>query len=134
MADFANVAQQIIFDALDGNITGGLYDDAPYLPEGAPREDFPYTVLGDDTLVAWDTDDTIGTDVTVTLHVWSRYGGSKECKTIMGEIYTLLHRATLTKSGYHVVDCLCEFQEVFTEADGETRHGVMRFRLTLQEN
>ena len=51
----------------------------------------------------------------------------------MGEVFDLLHRATLSKTGYNVVDCLCEFQESMTDPDGQTRHGILRFRLTLQE-
>ena len=134
MTDFLNAAQQIVYTALNGNITGGVYDDLPFLPEGMPRDSFPYTAIGNDSLAAWDTDDTVGAEVEVTLHVWSRTSGKKQTKTIMGEIHTLLHRATLTKAGFNVVDCLCVFQDAFTEADGETKHGVMRFRLTLQEN
>jgi len=35
---FLNIAQQIIFDRLTGNLGSGvsLFDTAPYLPEGAP--------------------------------------------------------------------------------------------------
>jgi len=28
---------------------------------------------------------------------------------------------------------LCEFSETLRDPDGETRHGVMRFRLTIQK-
>lgn len=129
---FETAAQQIVYDALNGNLSCGVYDDPPFLPEGMPRSNFPYVVIGNDTAVAWDTDDTLGKDITLTLHVWSRSGGFKETKDILGEIYTLLHRAELTKSGYNIVDCLCEFSEAFVDADGETRHGVARYRMTIQ--
>jgi len=128
-----NAAQQIIFTALNGNITGGLYDKVPDLPEGMPDSDFPYTVIGEDTAVPWDNDSFTGLNVTCELHIWSRTDGSKECKTIMKEIYDLLHRGTFTKVGYTVVDSLCTFQEVLDDPDGKTIHGVMRFRLTLQD-
>ena len=51
----------------------------------------------------------------------------------MGEIYALLNRAALVKAGYNVVDCLWDYSEAFTDPDGETRHGVARYRLTVQE-
>ena len=130
---FETVAQQTIFATLNGNVSANVYDDVPYLPEGMPRENFPYIVIGDDSLTAWDTDETLGTQIEVELHVWSRSAGFKEAKTIMGEIYTLLHMETLTATGYKIVDSLCTFSDAMRDPDGETRHGVMRFLLTVQK-
>lgn len=131
---FETAAQQIVFDALDGVISCSVYDDPPSLPEGMPRSGFPYVVIGDDTSIAWDTDDTLGKELTQTVHVWSRTAGFKQTKDIMGEVYDALHRATISKTGYNVIDCLCEFSEAMRDPDGETRHGVMRFRLTMQKD
>lgn len=130
---FETVAQQIVFTALDGNLSCSVYDDVTVLPDGQPVNGFPYVVIGHDTHRPFDTDDTVGTNSTVTLHVWSRAPGFKECKGIMGEIYALLNRATLTKAGYRVVDCLWEYSDTSTDPDGETRHGVTRYRLTIEE-
>ena len=60
---FETVAQEIVFTALNGNINANVYDDVPYLPEGMPRQNFPYAVIGDDTTTPWDTDDTLGKEV-----------------------------------------------------------------------
>lgn len=114
-------------------ISAGVYDDVPYLPEGMPRENFPYVVIGDDTTAAWDTDDTLGKEITITIHIWSRASGFKETKSIMGEVYDILNRLTIVKADYNVVDCLCEFSQALRDPDGETRHGVTRFRLTIQK-
>lgn len=130
---FETVAQEIVYTALNGNISANVYDDVPYLPEGMPRQNFPYVVIGDDSTVAWDTDDTLGKEITLGLDIWSRTAGFKETKAIMGEIYDILNRGNLSKVGYNVVDCLCEFSEAMRDPDGETRHGVMRFRLTIQK-
>lgn len=131
---FERAAQEIVFDALSGVISCPVYDDTPFLPEGQPRSGFPYVVIGNDTAIAWDTDDTLGKELTLTIHIWSRSPGQRETKIIMGEVYDELHRATISKSGYNVVDCLCEFTESMVDPDGETRHGVMRFRLTMQKD
>ena len=58
----------------------------------------------------------------------------KEVKALMAEAYTLLNRASLTISGYNVVDCLWQFADVSVDPDGRTRHGVQRYLLTIQEN
>lgn len=130
---FELAAQQAIYTALNGNITATVYDDVPMLPSGQPLSNFPYVVIGGDTFLPWDTDDQLGSNITLTLHIWSRYGGMQQAKSIAGEIYALLHRANLTITGYHVIDCLCEFSEFITDPDGETRHGIVRYRLTMQE-
>lgn len=131
---FLTPAQQIIFAALNGNLTGcQVFDTAPFLPEAAPANAFPYVVIGDDTQAPWDTDDTLGADMTITLHFWSRAAGMKQVKALMDEAYGLLNRGSWSLSGVRVVDCLHEFSDVMTDPDGKTRHGVQRYRLTLQE-
>lgn len=130
---FETAAQQIVYTALSGNLSAPVYDDVAVLPDGQPTSGFPYVVIGNDTHRPFDTDDTVGASSTVTIHVWSKAPGFKQCKTIMGEIYALLNRASLTKAGFNVVDCLWEYSDTFTDPDGETRHGVTRYRLTIQE-
>lgn len=132
--NFTTAAQEIVFAALDGNLTGcTVLDTAPFLPEGAPSTTFPYCVIGEDTLAPWDQDDARGANTTVTLHFWSRAEGNKQVKALMDEAYALLNRASLAATGYAVVDCLFEFGSVVPDPDGATKHGVQRYRLTLQE-
>lgn len=130
---FELAAQNAIFTALNGNITATVYDDVPMLPSGQPAANFPYVVIGNDTFRAWDNDSQLGSEITLTLHIWSRWGGMQEAKGIAGEIYGILHRANLIIAGYSVIDCLCEFSEFVTDPDGETRHGIVRYRLTMQK-
>lgn len=132
---FLNIAQQIIFDRLTGNLGSGvsLFDTAPYLPEGAPATSFPYVVIGNDTSASWDTDDQLGAEITVTLHFWSRAEGFNQVKTIMQAAYDRLNRASLSKTGYSVIDCLHEFSEAMDDPDGVTKHGIQRYRLTIQK-
>lgn len=130
---FTTAAQEIVFGILNGNLTGcTVFDTAPFLPEGAPATTFPYCVIGDDTLAAWETDDTVGAEITITLHFWSRARGYKQVKALMDQAYSLLNRASVVKSGYNVVDCLVEFGEAMADPDGVTKHGVQRYRLTIQ--
>lgn len=130
---FETAAQQIVYTALAGNITASVYDDVPYLPEGMPRNNFPYVVIGDDDTSAWDTDDTLGKEIDLNIDIWSRTAGFKQTKAIMGEIYDILNRGALTKTGYNIVDCLCTESQALRDPDGITRHGVMVFKLTIQK-
>ena len=92
---------------------------------------FPYIVIGDDTSIPWDTDDSIGSETTCTIHIWSRHRGRKEVKEIMRTVYEALHRQELSIVGGSLVECSAEFAESFLDPDGLTRHGVIRFRLTV---
>ena len=134
MAGFEADIQAKIFSILDAGLSYPVYDDAPALPEGMPSDKFPYVVIGDDTAAPFDNDSHVGVNATLTIHVWSRYRGRKEVKDIQGEIYDLLNRATMTIATYTVVDALFEFSQSFVEPDGATRHGVQRFRITIQRD
>lgn len=132
--DFRSIARTLLYDTLSGNVSGvTIYDHVPFEPEGSPDDQFPYGTIGDAEVSPFDTDDTLGGYVDASIHVWSRYKGRKEVDEALDAIYGLLHRASLTSAGYKIVDCLFEFSDVFTEEDGQTRHGVIRFRLTIQE-
>ena len=128
---YATAAQQAIFNALNGEIGPTVYDAAPFLPEGAPSTSFPYVVIGDDTFAPWDTDDSTGANVTVTLHIWTRAESHKPGKAIADAIYATLHRQQLTLTGYSFTDCQLQFAEFMRDPDGVTRHGVLRYRLTF---
>jgi hypothetical protein len=122
--------QEEIQAAIFARVQAVGYPTYDHVPQGV---DFPYVVVGDDTSTPWDTDTSIGSETTCTIHVWSRYRGRKECKEIMRTLYEALHRADFPIIGGALIECQAEFQESFLDPDGLTRHGVMRFRLTVDE-
>lgn len=130
---FFVAAQQAIYTRLNGAISATVYDDVPILPDGMPAANFPYVVIGADTYRPWETDDRPGAEMTVTLHIWSRYGGMKQAKQIAQEIHGRLNRHQLDVPEHNTIDCLFEFADFMTDTDGETRHGVVRYRLTVQD-
>ena len=136
MSLFALPAQQMIYTRLTTAMpTRTILDDVPNLSKSTPNADFPFIVIGEDLGQKWDTDDQLGGMVQANMHVWSRYPGKKEVKEIFQEIYNALDRqaANLTATGYRCVDCLFEYSNVFDENDGATRHGVCRYRLTIEK-
>ena len=136
MSAFLTPVQTAFYTRLAAEVsTATTYDDVPGQSEGMPDESFPYIVIGEDDSTSWDTDDTLGSVVLCTLHVFSRYEGKKEVKAVMGAVYDALHRqaANLTATGYRFVDCLHDFSEVVDDNDGVTRHGICRYRVTLEK-
>ena len=137
MTIFATPLQQAVFNRLTaGPISANVFDSTPNLPAGMPFDSFPYVAIGEDQFLPWDTDDRRGTRSTIYLHIWSRYNGKKETKEIMGEIDDLLNRqaASLSATGFSFIDCLLEFANIIDETDGETVHGVLRYRVTIQKD
>jgi hypothetical protein len=94
-----------------------------------------YAVIGNDTLIEWDTDGRTGFDITVTIHSWDSRSGNRGLlgvKALMGSIYAKLHRQALTVTGSTVIGVDQEFAESFIDTDGITAHGVQRFRIILR--
>lgn len=109
-----------------------VYDDVP------EDKEFPYIVIGDDTAVPFDTDTSLGSEATITIHTWSRYPGKREVKEIQGALYDALVRYPLEVSGAVTLDLMPDYQSVLLETggraeDGETRHGISRFRLLISD-
>lgn len=112
--------------ALMAKVTG-VFDD---VPDGQTK---PYVVLGDDTVNPFLTFGRDGEDFTHTLHIYSDYPGKKEVKEIMNLVLQAMTDTPLTMSGFSVVGTECEFMTDSVEQDGILRHGVMRFRIKVQE-
>lgn len=133
MSLFANTAQTLIFDTLDGVISCNVYDDVPDQTSGNPAENMPYVVIGSDQAFPFETDSFVGENITVELVFWSAYSGKKEVKGLMAEAHALLHRQTLTIAGADVVDCLHTFSSIFAMGANNYVQAVSRYRLTLKE-
>jgi len=109
------------------DLVAGVYDHVPQ------DSAYPYIVAGDDSAIPFDTDNSIGSETDVTIHAWSRYRGRKEIKQVLDAIHAGLHRFALVVANAATVLCTFEGSDSFTEEDGLTRHGVIRFRVILDE-
>lgn len=123
--------QKSIYAALNGSVTGiggasvAVYDDVP------ENTSLPYVVIGEETTANSGTKTLDGVEHTLTLHIWSEYRGRREIKEIMESIYYLLHDTAISVTGASLVLIRQEFSTTLEEADGITRHGVMRFRVVM---
>lgn len=105
----------------------GVHD---HVPQDAA---YPYVQVGEIDSAEWDTDTSLGSDDTVTIHVWSRYRGRLQTHQIQDAIYSALHRHALAVDGAQVVTVEFEFADSLLDPDGLTRHGVQRFRVLLNQ-
>ena len=122
---FTKITSGALTDVARTSITTKVFDD---VPEGTA---YPYVIIGEETATNFGTKDKDANEHTLTIHVWSQYRGRKEIKNIMSQIYTILHNTDITVSGASLVNIRHEFEQTLLEADGITRHGVMRFRVVI---
>lgn len=127
--------QKAIFTTLtNATISGASISDVPVyddVPEGTAA---PYIQMGEDTAINNGTKTIDAVEHTLTIHIWSEYRGRYEIKHIMEQVYQNLHNTAITVSGASLVNIRQEFATTLEEADGITRHGVMRFRAIVFDN
>lgn len=130
---FETALQTAIYTRLNAQLSYDVYDNAPQVSDSSTG--FPYVTIGEDTVNEWDTDGFLGADCTVMVHTWSRYRGRKETKEMQGAIYDALHRqeSSLAFTGFRFVGCDFQTSQSFLDADGLTRHGVMTFRVIMED-
>lgn len=133
MASSAWELQKAIYAALTADaalttLLGGahIYDD---VPRGA---ELPYITFGQSSVRDWSTGTDPGFEHLFTLHVWTRVNGERMAHQIMSALRDGLHDAALTLSGFKLVNLRHEFSDSFRDADGETIHGVVRYRAVTE--
>lgn len=115
-------------DAALASLLGGprIYDDVP------ARGEFPYVTFGQTTERDWSTGTDDGGEHIVTLHVWSRAAGRKEADEIMSAVRTALHDQVLSLTGHRLVNLRHEFSDARRDTDGESYHGITRYRAVTE--
>lgn len=133
MASASFALQRAVFAALSADaalvaLLGSekIYDDVPQ------RTGFPYVSFGQSTERDWSTATEDGAEHLVTLHVWSRAAGRKEARMIVEAVRAVLHDAPLALVGHRLVNLRHEFSDTRRDPDGETYHGIVRYRAVTE--
>lgn len=131
MSDPSDALQVAIYDALVADAgVGALVADRVFdkvsvgdLPE------MPYVAFGDFQALDDGGGCIDGSEVFVTLHVWSRQRGTREAKQVVSAVRKALHEADLALGSDHrLIEIMFRDSRVFFDADGLTAHGVLTFR------
>jgi len=121
------VVAALIADAAVGALIGDRIYDAP------PRDAvFPYATVGDTRVADLSTATEAGAEHRLTLNVWSRERGKRQCYEILEAIEAALHDAPLALDDHALVNLRFEFAEVGRERDGITYRGQARFRAVTE--
>jgi hypothetical protein len=126
--------QKAIFAALSADATlAALIGDPPRIYDDPPGNSaLPYVQIGDGTETDWNTSSDTGAEHQLAIHVWSRAGGRMEARAILSAIYDVLHDAALTLEENRLVNLRFTLSQVWREADGETYHGLARYRAVTE--
>jgi len=125
--------QRSIYQALANSLElvsllGGVrvYDDPP---QSAP---YPFITLGQSVIRDWSTGTEDGAEHSLTLHVWSQAGGKKEMLAIVEAVRKALHDKPLTLQDHYLINLRHKFSEARLDPDGDTFHGVVRYRAVTE--
>lgn len=125
--------QKAVYQALttDSALTTML--GAGWLHDAVPQNtDFPYVVIDQMRVNDWSTGTERGSEHIMMLHVWSRYRGKREVYEIADAIRDALHDAALPLDGNDLINLTHQYSDLKQDEDGETWHGVMRFRAVTE--
>ncbi|MBC8019624.1 MAG: DUF3168 domain-containing protein [Methyloceanibacter sp.] len=105
-------------------LLGGLriHDEAP------PVANFPFITLGQSVSRDWTTGIENGAEQSLTLHVWSPFGGKKRVQDVIEAIRAVLSDRPLMLADRQPVNLRHEFSEVRLDPDGDSFHGIIRYR------
>lgn len=123
--------QEAIFKRIETipGLKGRVFD---YVPSGT---NYPYVTLGSDTAIDWSTKTIYGQELTHTINVFSQEEGFKEAKEIEDKILQVIASAFPIKIGdfFTVKYIRLDLSESFKDADGRTRHTVLRFIFLVEQ-
>ncbi len=92
----------------------------------------PYITLGQTVNLDWSTGTDEGSEHDLTLHIWTSADSSKPVHEIMDAVKTLLRDRPLSLDGHYLVNLRHEFSEARIDPDGETMHGIVRYRAVTE--
>lgn len=131
--------QIAVFNALNANsalsaLVVGIYDNQDQIVNPESDSSFPVLTISTGIIRPWDDDTKKGGQADIEIHTWSRARHSLQAKQIMDAVYNVLHRGTLSITGWGYVDCdLIDQVNPQRDPDGITRHGVQTFKITYEE-
>jgi len=124
-AVFAHLQQDINVQAVLG-VPVRLYDDLPPAPE------FPFVSFGRHQSRELDADAPVLMEHTFSMHIWSKYGGKKECQQILDAVRTSLSFVPGNNNDHRVIGVRVIFADVLRAKDGRIFQAIVRLRALTQ--
>ena len=125
--------QKGIYQALANNAQLASLIGAGHVHDHVPHNArFPYLTLGQSAVRDWSTGSEEGGEHILTLHVWSRAGGTRETLEIIGAVNAALKDTAIQLPDHALVNLRFEYADARRDPDGETVHGIVRYRAVTE--
>lgn len=125
--------QKGLYEALLGDaMLTGLLGGANIFDRVPQDAGFPYVALGQTVDRDWSTGTEDGREHILTVHVFSRAGGTKETHAIIAAIDEALKATPITLPDHALVNLHFQFADARRDSDGETVHGILRYRAVTE--
>lgn len=110
------------------NLLGGakIYDHVP------KRTKPPYITIGMTQERDWSTSTEEGREHLITIHSWTENRGRKIAKDIIIALQNAMSSAQLNMPTQKLVNLVFEFNEIRRDPDGDTIHGISRYRIKTE--
>jgi Protein of unknown function (DUF3168) len=125
--------QKAVYAALAADATLTTLLDGPAIYDAAPQDAaFPFVVIDQTQIRDWSTGTEPGAEHMLMLHVWSRYAGKRAAYAVADAIRAALDGALLSLDDHRLINLRHQYSELKRDEDGETQHGVLRFRAVTE--
>jgi hypothetical protein len=125
--------QKSLFQALKSDVAlVGLLGGQSIFDHVPQRSVYPFVTIGNAVARDWSTGSESGSEHVLTLHVWSKAKGKKQCFEIMSAVRRVLHDVDLVVEDHQLINMRWEYSNARLDPDGETYHGILRFRAVTE--
>lgn len=95
---------------------------------------YPFIDIGDTELEDFGSHTTSGFEGEIPIHIWTQGTTKKQNMEIGNQVYSLLHNTDLAISNFPTVSFRASFNQILTEDDNRTHHGIQRYDVILGGN
>lgn len=124
MSDASLPVQTAIYSRLSAALSTPVFD---HVDQDRAQ---PYVVIGEGREIPADTKTHNGVEHHIDINVYSAKRGMTETKTILGQVYTELHRKPITVAGFSATMLQFDSQVMFPEPAGYRGVATYRFFTT----
>jgi hypothetical protein len=133
MSEASLAAQRLAVTAMRSRAAlTSLVPTANIMDRNERPEVFPCIVVGEAQTMADEADCVVGSEVFLTLHVWTQENTFTNCKTIAGEIRRALYHLSGIQNGF-ALDFNFDDSRFLRDPSGIHSHGVVTFRIFAED-
>ena len=93
---------------------------------------FPYITFGRTEVYDWSADQSEGSEILFSLHVWSKHRGRREALQLIDLVAEALDEGRVVPTRHHLVTCTLDATEVRYDEDLDAFEGAVHVRALME--